>query len=321
MRPEEAPVGRQGTPQPRFPGVGERGVADGHVHLVGPCLPCHAAHLGHGVAAAHDQPPAALPQTGVQVGQAVGEEGQPVGRGESGPVDGRVPDEQRHDLVRRFHGGAQRRMVVQAEVGGEEDDGDGHGVTPGIGHRAERGASRPVRRPSPRRFFRRSVRCSAPCRRRRRRGTAPRPTSTTAPRDPAGGRGRAGGSGSARRRPARCASPARRDRAAASRRAAGAGSPLDLLDPPEVERVADPEPLGVASATAQSHPADEPVEPAAYGPGQWEGVPAVLTADALDDLPQGVRVGVDGPFAFIGVEAAARPVGVGGQRIAGGSGQ
>ncbi|RPK63558.1 hypothetical protein EES44_15635 [Streptomyces sp. ADI96-15] len=45
----------------------------------------------------------------------------------------------------------------------------------------------------------------------------------------------------------------------------------------------------------------------------------MFSADALDDPPQGFGGGVDEAFAAVLVEAAARPVGVGGQRVAGGA--
>ena len=64
---------------------------------------------------------------------------------------------------------------------------------------------------------------------------------------------------------------------------------LQLLDPPEVEGVADVETARVAPAPAQADPADQPVQPAAHLPGQRERVPAVLAADALDHPPQRLR--------------------------------
>lgn len=97
-------------------------------------------------------------------------------------------------------------------------------------------------------------------------------------------------------------------------------APLDLLHPPEVQRVAHPQPPGVAAAPAQSDPAGQPVQPAAHGPRQGEGVPAVLPADALDDVPQRRRLHLRLARPYVGVEAAARPVGVGGQRVAGRAG-
>ena len=111
---------------------------------------------------------------------------------------------------------------------------------------------------------------------------------------------------------------ARPARAAASRRAAAAAGRARAPRPAR-SRAASPTSSRsrVAPAAAQPDPADEPVEPAADPPGEREGVPAVLAADALDrpaTAPRARRrpVGV----ALVDVEAAAGPVGVGGQRVA-----
>lgn len=77
----------------------------------------------------------------------------------------------------------------------------------------------------------------------------------------------------------------------------------------------------VAPAASDADSADEPVEPAAHRPGQREGVPAVLPADALHHPPQRGRRGVHVQSPVVLVQAAAGPVGVGGQRVAGGAGQ
>ncbi len=88
----------------------------------------HPFHLTGRVAPADDQPAAPLPEPRVQVRQAVREERQPVGRVESGAVDGVVPDEQRDDLVRVPQGGTQHRIVVQTQIGGEQHHRDTHGT-------------------------------------------------------------------------------------------------------------------------------------------------------------------------------------------------
>lgn len=88
--------------------VGVRGHARRHVHFGGPARGGHRAHLRHDRPRADHEPPAALSQRGVEVVEAVGEEGPPVGRVEAGRVDPRVPHEQRHHLVRRPQSRAQR---------------------------------------------------------------------------------------------------------------------------------------------------------------------------------------------------------------------
>ncbi len=144
-----------------------------------------------------------------------------------------------------------------------------------------------------------------------------RTTSRRGPAVRAGGTERAGGTVCGRRRPSPRTSPARRGRAAASRPAAAAVLRGDRLDPPEVQGVADPQVLGVAPSATQSDTADEAVHPAPDGPGERERVPAVVAADPLDHPPQRPRRRVDRPLPFVLVEAAARPVRVGGQRVAG----
>lgn len=95
----------------------------------------------------------------------------------------------------------------------------------------------------------------------------------------------------------------------------------DLLHPPEVQRVADPQPLRVAPSPPQPDPSGEPVQPAARRPRRREGVPPVVASDALDDPPQGLARGVDQHLPPVGVEAAARPARIGGQGIAGRAGK
>lgn len=75
------------------------------------------AHLRHEAVRPQHQAAAAFTRPRVQIKRAVGEERQPVGHGETGPVHFLVPHEQRHDLVRAVQGRPQR-MVVQARIGG-----------------------------------------------------------------------------------------------------------------------------------------------------------------------------------------------------------
>lgn len=119
---------RQGGPQELLAPVRVRADVGRQVHLVGLRLPGHRAHLLDQVAGADDQPPAPVPQPRVQVPQTVGEEGEPVGRGESGRVHGPVADEQRHHGIGAVQGRTQRRMVVQPQIAGEQDDRRGHGA-------------------------------------------------------------------------------------------------------------------------------------------------------------------------------------------------
>ncbi len=164
-------------------------------------------------------------------------------------------------------------------------------------------------------------RCCGPCRRRRRRGRARRSTSTRGRADRGGGTGPAAGSGyglassssGVHLQPGQARQPHLRPQPQQM-------AALDLLDAPEVQRVADPQPVRVPAAAPQPHPAGQAVRPAAHRPCEGEGVPAVLAPDALDHRPQGLRGGVDGPFPPVGVEAAAGPVGVGGQGVAGRAG-
>ncbi len=131
MHPQRDPVGAERLAQPVLPAVGVGGDAGGQVHFRGAARGGDLPDLPGDRARAHDQPPAAPAQRGVEVGQAVGEEGGAVGHVEAGGPDPGVADEQGHHRVRRPERGVQGRMVVQAQVRGEQDDRDGHGVTPG----------------------------------------------------------------------------------------------------------------------------------------------------------------------------------------------
>src|ERR1700744_996983 len=61
----------------------------------------------------------------------------------------------------------------------------------------------------------------------------------------------------------------------------------DGLYPPEIQCVADEQMAWITSSAPQPDAAGQPVEQPAYGPCCREGIPAGLTADALDNPPQG----------------------------------
>jgi len=65
-------------------------------------------------------------ERGAQIAERVEEERDPVGHAEALEHDW-IEHEQRHDLVGLASGGRERRLVVEAEVTREEDDGSGHG--------------------------------------------------------------------------------------------------------------------------------------------------------------------------------------------------
>lgn len=119
-------LGLQGPPQPLLTPVRVGADVGRHVHLVGVRLCGDLAHLVDEVTVAHDQAAAPLAQTGVEIAQTVREERQPVRHGEPGRVHGPVPHEQRDDLLGAVEGRGERRMVVQAQVAGEQDDRDAH---------------------------------------------------------------------------------------------------------------------------------------------------------------------------------------------------
>ncbi len=117
----------EGVAQALFapPGVGADAGGDVHAHRVD--LGGQPGRLFGGVALAEQQPAAGAAQRGVQVGEATGQEGAAVGGVEAGGGDRRVGDEQWEHLVGAGAGGVQGGVVVQAQVLGEQDDGDGHG--------------------------------------------------------------------------------------------------------------------------------------------------------------------------------------------------
>lgn len=118
--------------QPLLPAPAVSGDAGGHVHLGGLALRGERTDLPDDRPRAHHQPAIASAQRGVEVGQAFREEGAAVGRVEADCVDTRIEYEQRHHFVCRRECGAQWGMVVQTQIRGEQDDRDGHGVTPGV---------------------------------------------------------------------------------------------------------------------------------------------------------------------------------------------
>ncbi len=171
MHVEPDALGFEGGAEACLAGVGIAADPGGHVDLVGVALVDEGADLGDGVAGTQHEAAAALAQSGVQIGQAVGEEGEPVGSGEAGRVDGPVADEERHHPVAGGEGRAQRRMVVQAQVGGVQDHRDVHGFSrsasgPGgrlsSGTSADRGRSDAAASSSRRRAARAMLRAMPP---------------------------------------------------------------------------------------------------------------------------------------------------------------
>lgn len=129
-----APLGGQGGTQPLFASERVCGGAGGQVHLACPALADELADLVDHGSGAQQQPTAAGPQRGVEVGQAIGKEGAAVGCGEAGIGNALVQDEERHDFRGGSDSGGQHRVVMQAQVGGEQADGgrsgDRHGLAP-----------------------------------------------------------------------------------------------------------------------------------------------------------------------------------------------
>ena len=73
---------------------------------------------------------------------------------------------------------------------------------------------------------------------------------------------------------------------------------------------------GCTATAAQSDSADHAVHQAADFPRERERVPATLSADALDDVPQRSRRTPSSPLALVGVQRPTGPVGVARQRVA-----
>ena len=126
-----------------------------------------------------------------------------------------------------------------------------------------------------RRAARRRRRCCGPCRRTRCRGTARPPTSRRARAARAGGTAPAARTSSAARRRRRHPFHAELEPGQPGQPHLGAQpqqlARVALLDPPEVDGLADVDPVRVPPTAPQPDPADEPVEQAADPPGQREG--------------------------------------------------
>ena len=93
--------------------------------------------------------------------------------------------------------------------------------------------------------------------------------------------------------------------------------PVEVLDPPPVEVIADGESVRIASATAETDTAEQSVELPAKSPQQRVRVPAVLTAYGLDDAPESIGRHIDPDGALIDVHGAATPRRITRQWVAG----
>ena len=92
---------------------------------------------------------------------------------------------------------------------------------------------------------------------------------------------------------------------------------LDALDPPEVEGVARVQRLGVTATAAKAHSPHELVQHSAGGPGDGQGVPAVVAADPLDHLPELLDRGIGMLLLEIDVHGVAGPVGIAREEVGG----
>lgn len=104
----------------------------GQVHARGAGFLHHSLDFVDHRAAAHDECAAECAQFLVEFGQCGGEEVRAIGRAAIGHQR-LVDDEQRHHLVGIARGRGEHRVVVHAQVAGEQGDGDAH--------RAQRGAT------------------------------------------------------------------------------------------------------------------------------------------------------------------------------------
>ena len=91
---------------------------------------------------------------------------------------------------------------------------------------------------------------------------------------------------------------------------------LDRLHAPEVHRLADGETVGMAASPPQPDTPDHPVHEAARRPRERERVPTPIATDALDDSPHTGHPRVDVDLAYVAVDAATCPLGIGGHRVA-----
>ncbi len=90
---------------------------------------------------------------------------------------------------------------------------------------------------------------------------------------------------------------------------------FDRLDPPEVERVTDPELIGVTSTPSHPDAADGLVDPTPRRPQQRGHVPASGPSDARDRSEQRLRSHVGLDRLLVDEQQTTRPLGVGGQRV------
>jgi hypothetical protein len=118
-----------------------RDVAGG-VHTARAGLGGDRGHHALGAAVAHDE---AAVQRAVQDGEAVEQVRGPVDAAEPAVHEPVVEHEQRHDLVVLGQGPRERRVVVQAQVAPEPDDGGAHHLEYDVGSRPDaRRAEGPV---------------------------------------------------------------------------------------------------------------------------------------------------------------------------------
>ena len=92
--------------------------------------------------------------------------------------------------------------------------------------------------------------------------------------------------------------------------------PLQRFDPPEVDGLADPKSIGIASAASQPHTPGQPIEQSPHGPRQRERVPTAVASDPLDRPPHVIGRGVEGHLAVVAVHGAAAPVRIGRHGVA-----
>jgi hypothetical protein len=90
---------------------------------VRPVAASNAHRLLDRVTARHDEIAASTAEGGAQIGEAVEQEGEPVGRRVGATEDLIVEHEQRDDELCRPNGIVQRRMVLHTEVPVEQNDG------------------------------------------------------------------------------------------------------------------------------------------------------------------------------------------------------
>src|SRR4051812_23680709 len=98
-------------------------------------------------------------------------------------------------------------------------------------------------------------------------------------------------------------------------------SRLDLLDSPEVDGVATPQPRGITPPATEADTAEDPVEPSARLPGERPGVPTVFSAHSLDDPPQVDSRRGDARNTLVDVQRAAGPLRIARQRVGRRAGQ